>query len=225
MGIGFDERREHAVNVGLVKYDAMCKAIAACYSVDEAKEIRDRAEALEVYAKEANNLDAERKACGIRIRAERRVGELLKDMKQNGQRHSGHGDQKSESSHATPIQTLEDFGITRDQSSKWQQLADVPEQTFENLVTEDGMSTEEILRRMAPPTPPPSVDLRVLFVWSHLKDFASGDWTGGKPVLESDPKAVVDLMEPGCRRECAKLAPQVVAWLTKLGKEAENGKN
>lgn len=59
------------------------------------------------------------RAC--RIRAERRAGELLKETKESGQRHKGHGDQKSESRHTTP--KLPDFGITRDQSSKWQQLA------------------------------------------------------------------------------------------------------
>ena len=65
-----------------MKYDAMCSAIAACSRVDEAKEIRDRARALEVYAKQAQNKEAERTAAEIRIRAERRAGQLLREMKQ-----------------------------------------------------------------------------------------------------------------------------------------------
>jgi hypothetical protein len=50
--------------------------------VDGAKEIRDRARAVEVYAKQAQNREAERKAAEIRIRTERRAGQLLKEMKQ-----------------------------------------------------------------------------------------------------------------------------------------------
>jgi hypothetical protein len=47
-----------------VKYDAMCVAIEAAHSVDEVKDIRDRAVALKAYAHQAE----------IRVRAERRCG-------------------------------------------------------------------------------------------------------------------------------------------------------
>ena len=55
----------------LVKYDAMCRAIDAAYHVDEVKDIRDKAVALETYARQAHNVEAERQACEIRLRAER----------------------------------------------------------------------------------------------------------------------------------------------------------
>jgi len=48
-------------DVELVRYDTMCTAIAECYRVDEAKEIRDRAVAFQAYAKQALNMEAERK--------------------------------------------------------------------------------------------------------------------------------------------------------------------
>jgi hypothetical protein len=53
-----------------------------------------------VMAKEA--------ACEIRIRAERKAGELLREMKENGQRQTGGGDQKSLSRAPTVI--LPDMG-------------------------------------------------------------------------------------------------------------------
>jgi len=65
---------------GLALYERMCSAIAECVAVDEAKDIRDKALALEAYYRQARNLDAEREAANVRLRAERRVGELLKDL-------------------------------------------------------------------------------------------------------------------------------------------------
>jgi hypothetical protein len=62
----------------LVRYDAMCTAIAAAIEVDEVKDIRDRAMALACYARQAQNREAERRAMEIRVRAERRAGELFR---------------------------------------------------------------------------------------------------------------------------------------------------
>jgi hypothetical protein len=49
--------------------------------VDEVKDIRDKALALQHYAKQAMNLEAERQAIEIRIRAERKAGQLMKEIK------------------------------------------------------------------------------------------------------------------------------------------------
>ncbi len=40
-------------------------------------DIRDKAVAIEAYAKQAKNTEAERRACEIRLRAERKAGQLL----------------------------------------------------------------------------------------------------------------------------------------------------
>lgn len=44
------------------------------------------------------------------------------------------------------LTTLSDLGITRDQSSKWQQLAKIPADQFEKLLGEQRPTTEGILR-------------------------------------------------------------------------------
>src|SRR5260363_66434 len=64
----------------LVRYEAMCKAIAECHRVDEVKELPHKARALEVYAQQARNTEAEDKAREIRSRAQRRMGELLREL-------------------------------------------------------------------------------------------------------------------------------------------------
>jgi hypothetical protein len=120
--------------VELIKYDAARRALSEARKVDEVKRIRDKATALEVYSRQAKDREMEIWSAEIRLRAERRAGELLKEMKEQGERHRGSGDQKSESKLTTPI--LADLGITRDESSKWQQLANITEEEFEAKIQE-----------------------------------------------------------------------------------------
>ena len=60
-----EERGEGQMTVstehGLVRYDAMCRAIDAAFDVDEAKDIRDKAVAMEAYFLQAKNTEAERR--------------------------------------------------------------------------------------------------------------------------------------------------------------------
>ena len=65
----------------LVKYDAACRAIAEAKSLDEAKDIRDKSIAMAAYARQAKNKDLEADAVEIRMRAERRLGQMLGEHK------------------------------------------------------------------------------------------------------------------------------------------------
>ena len=51
----------------LVRYDAMCRAIAEALEIDEVKNIRDKALAWEVYSQQAKNKQAEVMAIKIRV--------------------------------------------------------------------------------------------------------------------------------------------------------------
>lgn len=94
--------------------------------------IQARAMAIEAYARQAQNTDAERKACEIRLRAERRTGELLRDLPRatvpNPQGAGGHT-KKLVVSHAATQQaspyaeTLERTGLSRQTAHRYQQLA------------------------------------------------------------------------------------------------------
>src|SRR6516162_9302738 len=52
----------------LVKYDAVCRALAEVKSIDEVLEIRNASIAMKAYAKQANNHELERDAIEIRMR-------------------------------------------------------------------------------------------------------------------------------------------------------------
>ena len=141
----------------LIRYDAARKAIASAYRVDEAKKIRDKAEAVRTYAKLAGDLEMQNMAAEIRIRAERRAGQLLSDMEKNpGTRGEGRprkdGTKFTRSSRTTAYPPkLEDIGITKDQSSKWQRLALlVDEGTFEKALAQAREKNGELTNEAIP---------------------------------------------------------------------------
>jgi N6-adenosine-specific RNA methylase IME4 len=117
---------------GLVRYDAARKALAEACRVDEAKKIRDQAMALQEYARQAKDGDLIGWATEIRLRAERKAGELLRSMADAGERAPQGGDRKSKSQGV--ILKLADVGVSPMQSSRWQKLAEMASDSFERKV-------------------------------------------------------------------------------------------
>lgn len=113
----------------LMKYEAARTALAEAHRVDEVKDIRDKAEAMAAYARQAKDSDLIQYATEIKVRAERRCGELLATT----ERHRGGNPNLSNDSTGCG-QTLADMGLTRDESSRYQQLAAMPADHFETAV-------------------------------------------------------------------------------------------
>jgi hypothetical protein len=149
-----------AAVIKLPAYDAMCRAIDRAYEVDEVKDIRDQAVAFEAYSRQAKNTQAERLACEIRLRAERRAGELLRDMEKNkGAQGTGSNQHRQVRSADTTAPKLRELGISKQQSSDWQRLSAIPEERFEEALADPAVkpSTAGIIAASNEPKTPPAV--------------------------------------------------------------------
>ena len=71
------------MSTGLALYDAACRALAKARSVDEVMAIRDEAAAMAACARIANNHQAEADAVALRMRATRRLGQLMQAQKES----------------------------------------------------------------------------------------------------------------------------------------------
>src|SRR5262249_60161761 len=126
-------RAARASTQPLVKYGAACRALAEAVAVDEVKEIRDKTVAMQVYAKQAKDRTLIEAATEIRIRAERRAGELLAEMEKNQGAVPGKTGRKGRPGLATKPK-LSDLGVTKTQSSRWQRLAGMQPEAFEERI-------------------------------------------------------------------------------------------
>jgi hypothetical protein len=117
-------------------------------SLDDVKAIRDKAMAVQRYVESARlGLKLQNIAAELRLRAERKAGVFLAQLHLRG------GDRRSKG-HAAPLKVnLDDLGLTRDQSKRWQRVAAVPEHSFSRFIEEAKSSGSEIssagLLRMA----------------------------------------------------------------------------
>lgn len=131
-------------DVAITRYDAMRSALVAAHSIDDVKEIRDKAEALRQYARQAGeSLENQNMIAEIKLRAERRAGELLREMPKN---EGGRPTEKT-SNTVLPVldsPTLDDLGITKIQSSRFQAIAAIPEPVFEAQILETKAANLEL---------------------------------------------------------------------------------
>jgi hypothetical protein len=80
-------------------------------------------------------------------RAERKAGFLLRETKKNGTRTNSRRNHKAESERPIPPKQLKDLGISLDQSSQWQQLADIPSEEFKDAIHTSAQGSENYAAR------------------------------------------------------------------------------
>lgn len=121
----------------LVEISVAKTALAKARDLTEVLIIRDKAAAMVVYAQAQGAAQTANLAKEIQLRAERKAGKFLRETeKQHGARPSG-------LQGATP-RTLEELGIEKTQSHRWQLEAKVPEEKFEKWIEETRENNGEL---------------------------------------------------------------------------------
>lgn len=120
----------------LVLLDQARRALTEASSVDEVKDLRDKAAAVRAYARKARlgqHLIVE--ASAIKVRAERKLGEMLKNLPlakgAPGNQHTGAKQRRDDNV------LLAELGLSKSDSSRVQRLAGLPEAVFEQYIAEN----------------------------------------------------------------------------------------
>lgn len=208
----------------LVRYDTMCSAITECHRLDEVKDIRDKARALEMYARQAKNLEAERKACEIRLRAERRSGELLRELARaesskggntGGATGSNQYVKRAVPNDATPPKSdyaaaLESTSLSRQTAHRYQQLADIPKEDFEAALAEPQKcpTTTKLIREIRDPVP--EVDRSALWLWGRALDFERAGY------YEKTPREIFDSFSSVMQEDMLRIVPMLAQFYSEL---------
>jgi hypothetical protein len=210
----------------LARLETARRLLAEVRGLDDARAIHDVAEAARTYARQARlGLEAQNDAAEIKLRAERRLGELLAES----DKHRGGNFNRSQPATGwTKPARLQDLGISKSQSSRWQAIAAVPEPVFDQHLREvreqgrrDG-TTEltsagaVLLARQYRPRTRPSAPLAVLDHFDSRDRFEVADaadlpWPDGTVDLTvTSPPYGLDVQYEGGD------PPDYVAWLQAL---------
>lgn len=129
-------------NTALVRFNAARQALVAARTIDEVKDVRDKAEALRLYMRQAGeSLEMQNDVAEIKLRAERRAGEILQDMeKAQGKRT----DLVPSRNEVVEAQTYGEIGLSRTQAHRWQTIAAMPEERFEEHIARTKARNEEL---------------------------------------------------------------------------------
>lgn len=110
-----------------VNYEAAKAALAACVQLDECKEWANRMAAIASYARQSKDDSLESMASRIRLRALRRVGELLSELSSSsrGPRQGIRSDRRC---------AVDANNITAGEAARLVRIAGIPKQDFESRV-------------------------------------------------------------------------------------------
>ncbi len=113
--------------------------LAEARSLTDVLEVRDAAVAAYAYATAKNADELAQDAMELKLRSERKAGGFLKETELNKGRPKKEG-------HDVPLlPTLKELGIKPQESKRWQRIASIPEERFEEYITKATHRTQAAL--------------------------------------------------------------------------------
>ena len=124
----------------LIKYEQARIALAECRDVDDLKDWRDKSEALRLYAKQANNTEMEQWAAEIKLRAQRRIGEISASL----ETQQGKTQLLPTGGKKFKADALAEAGISTSTANRYEQLAAIPETVVEAYIAESKQTSKPV---------------------------------------------------------------------------------
>ncbi len=153
------------MSTAIAKLSSVRTALEAAKSVDELIDVRDQAAAVVTFAKAARmSVENVNAAMEIKLRTERKAGDLLRAMEKNG------GAREGKRGNAM-LPRLDEFGISKMESHRWQTMAAVGDDAFDEFIEQHNESKKELTSKAliqlgkktiaiaSPPTPAENASL------------------------------------------------------------------
>jgi N6-adenosine-specific RNA methylase IME4 len=111
--------------------------LAKSRNLDEVKGVVDQAKAVALYLRSRNaSIESQNDAVEIRLHAERRLGELSMDIEEDGRGHKKSKPKAATSAVISKGAKLAELGLKERDARRFEQLAKIPEEKFDELITE-----------------------------------------------------------------------------------------
>jgi hypothetical protein len=209
-----------AQTLALSRYDVACRALAEAKAVDDIVEIVGQANAVHAYARQAKNRQMEIDAAEIRIRAERRLGELMAAQAATIGRATNAGanqhqpkELRVEKKPKAPP-TLAEAGIDKNLAHRARTYAAVPQEQFEQFLMDKRQS--ENRRVVLPPDVQAEAeatrdieserDARI--APAGADGLAAGNAALVRQVVELRRRLAALIEENGALKDCAKMGKE-----------------
>lgn len=125
-----------AKRTGLVRYDEAWRALAAALRIDEVKDISNKAAAMAHYARQAKDHELIILATEIRMRAERRLGEIMDEQRKAGRLAKPPNPKRRVAKKPDDPATLAEQGVGKALADRARKAAAMPADQFERQVAE-----------------------------------------------------------------------------------------
>ena len=127
-------------STAMMVLDGLSNTLDQATNLEQIHDLRDRAETLRQYVKSvAMGLGVQNRAAEVKLRCERQIGQILAEFSLQG------GDRKSED--RDPRVTLEELGISRTESFRWQRESSVPNEDYVRYVQQTNEERRELTSR------------------------------------------------------------------------------
>jgi len=195
-------------NNALAKLSSATRALAEAKTLDDVKKIRNIAEAAKTYARAAKlGLEAQNHAAEVKLRAERKAGEMLAIL----ERGEAHRPKLADVGKLTEFnQVLKDIDTSHQDASRWQMIAEMKEEKFEEVIEEAKEKKLELTTAlMLKEAHGPHV--------SHAT--GENEWYTPPDIIEAARKTMCDI---DCDPASSKIANEIVG-ATEIYTVKENG--